>query len=161
MATKLKGRPKAGTATAYEADFSAWLYEQAALIRSGHTAEMDAENVAEELEGMARSEFSKLVSALRVLLMHMLKWDHQPERRSRSWESSIREQRYRYDDLLEDNPSFRSRREKALERAYRSARNLAADEIDVPREEFPSSCPYDWDDILNRPFEADSAPAPK
>lgn len=154
MATKLKDRPKAKPATAYEADFSAWLYEQAELIRSGRAAEIDAENVAEELEGMARSEFRSLKSALRVLMMHMLKWDHQSDRRSASWASSIWQQRLDFDDILEDNPSLRPRRDEALVKAYRQARREAAKETGLPVKTFPETCPYDWDELLTRPHEA-------
>ena len=41
---------------------------------------------------MGAEQYDKLESALEVLLMHMLKWDHQPERRSRSWSLTIQEQ---------------------------------------------------------------------
>jgi hypothetical protein len=159
MATKVKDRPKAKTA--YEADFHRWLMEQAELIRSGRIDLVDSENVAEELEGMARSEFRSLVSALRVLVMHMLKWDLQPERRSASWAGSIREQRYSYIDIIDDNPSLKPRRDEALAKAYRRAVVSAMAETGVREDRFAPQCPYDWDDLLTRPFEADSAPAPK
>ena len=42
---------------------------------------------------MGEEEYDKLESALRVLMLHLLKWDHQPDMRSRSWTLSIREQR--------------------------------------------------------------------
>lgn len=149
MTAKVKDRPKAGTA--YEADFSAWLLEQAELIRAGRSLEIDADNIAEELEGMARSEFRALVSALKVILLHMLKWDHQPERRSASWVSSINEQRDQYELILEDNPSFRRHLSEALERAYRQARCGAAQETGMPLDTFPAACPYDLDVLLDRP----------
>ena len=37
---------------------------------------------------------------MRVLLTHMLKWDHQPERTSRSWENTTTEQRDRTERQL-------------------------------------------------------------
>lgn len=149
MTAKIKDRPKAKTA--YEADFSAWLYEQAELIRSGRVAEMDVQNIAEELEGMARSEFRCLVSALRVILLHMMKWDHQPERRSASWVSSINEQRDQFELVLEDNPSLKPRLPEALEKAHRLARRGAAQETGHPLASFPVVCPYDWSELLDRP----------
>lgn len=157
MTEKLKDRPKARAG--YEEDFSAWLYEQADMIRAGRFADVDSENVAEELEGMARSEFRSLVSALRILMLHMLKWDFQAERRSSSWVESIRNQRHDYDDVLTDDPSLKPRREEALVKAYRRARLDAATETGLALDQFPPSCPYDWDQILTRSFKVDSASA--
>lgn len=155
MVAKIKDRPMSGTA--YEADFSRWLCEQAELIRSGRLSEIDAGNVAEELEGMARSEFRSLKSALRVLILHMLKWDFQPERRSPSWINTIEEQRNEFADVLDENPSLKPRRDEALSKAYRQARLGAARESGLPLDRFPASCPYSLDDVLNRPFDYDSA----
>ena len=42
---------------------------------------------------MGEEQYDKLESALRVLMLHLLKWDHQPSMRSRSWTLTIREQR--------------------------------------------------------------------
>src|SRR5215210_3468992 len=76
--------------TAYEQDFYTWSLEQARLVRDGRWDVVDRENVAEEIESLGREQFAKPESALRVLLTHMLKWDRQPERRSRSWILSIK-----------------------------------------------------------------------
>src|ERR1700704_6195801 len=77
----------------YERDFYSWSLEKARLIRAGRLAAIDRDNVAEEIESLGREQFNKLESAIRVLLVHMLKWDHQPDRRSRSWANSIATQR--------------------------------------------------------------------
>ena len=69
----------------YDRDFYSWLMEQARLLREGRWDAVDRENVAEEIESLGREQFNKLASALRVLLLHILKWDHQPRKRSRSW----------------------------------------------------------------------------
>lgn len=80
---------------AYERDFYSWSIEQARLLRAGRFEALDRENVAEEIELLGREQFNKLESAFRVLLLHMLKWDHQPDLRSRSWALSIETQRNR------------------------------------------------------------------
>ena len=98
------------------------------MLREGRLAEIDAANIAEELGDMGKSEYSKLWSALRVLIMHMLKWDQQPEHRTRSWVYSIQEQRRRYRRVMKQNPGLASRRHEALNDAYESARDWAADE---------------------------------
>lgn len=147
---------RASNRARYEDDFYSWLIEQAGLLRANRLEDLDLEHVAEELEGLSKSEFAKLQSALRVLVMHMLKWDQQPEHRTPSWIFSIREQRRRYRDILSDNPGLKSRVDDALARAYPNARDWASDETHLPADEFPDRCPYEWDDILNRPFDFDS-----
>src|SRR5437763_160166 len=84
----------------YERDFYSWLMEQARHVRDGRWDALDRENLAEEIESLGREQFNKLESALRVLMMHMLKWDYQPERRGRSWWATINEQRLRLANIL-------------------------------------------------------------
>ena len=150
--------PSAGTRARYEGDYYTWINEQVALLRAGRLDEVDAENVAEELSDMSKSEFAALRSALRVILMHMLKWDEQTEHRTRSWVFSVREHRRRYHRVLKESPGLKSRRDEALEDAYESARDWAALETHLHVSEFPKACPYEWDDILERPFEMDQEP---
>src|SRR6202140_5961368 len=94
---------------AYERDFYSWLLEQAHHLRAGRWNALDLDNVAEEIESLGREQFNKLESALRVLMLHMLKWDHQPELRSRSWALSIKAQRAELDDIIADNPGLKPR----------------------------------------------------
>src|SRR3954454_15120778 len=90
----------------YARDFYSWLMEQARAVREGRWGAVDRENLAEEIESLGREQFNKLESALRVLLVHFLKWDHQTPLRSRSWALSIKEQRIALDDVLADNPGL-------------------------------------------------------
>ena len=101
---------------------------------------------------MGREQFNKLESAIRVLLVHMLKWDHQPELRSRSWTLSIKEQLIALDDVLGDNPGLKPRIAEAIARAYRKARIEAARETGLDEERFLAQCPYSWDDVVSRTF---------
>lgn len=156
--TKERPADREGSArrTPYDQDLYTWAQEQVALLRAGRLDEIDAENIAEELEDVGRSEYDKLESALRVLVMHMLKWDQQPEFRTRSWIFSITEQRRRYEKVVKKNPGLKPHREEALTDAYHGARLWAAEETNLSVGEFPSECPYTWDDLLERPFDLDS-----
>src|ERR1700734_3328508 len=91
----------------YERDFYSWSLEQARLIREGRTEALDRDNLAEEIESLGREQFNKLVGALRVAMLHMLKWNHQPARRSRSWMLSIKQARLDIADVLDDNPGLK------------------------------------------------------
>jgi hypothetical protein len=138
-----------------EADYCAWVEQQVALIRQRRLDAVDWAHVAEELSDMGRSELWRLRSALRVLLLHLLKWDQQPERRSRSWVASIAEQRRRVSRLLKDSPSLKARLADLLADAYEDARGLAAIETGLPDDEFPRVCPYEWTDLMDRPVAGD------
>jgi hypothetical protein len=137
----------------YERDFYSWLMEQALHLREGRFEALDCDNLAEEIESLGREQFNKLVSALRVLMAHVLKWDHQPSLRSRSWVLSIQEQRLEIADVLSDNPSLKPRIDEAVARAYRRARIEAAKETGLDEDAFPSTCPYAFDELISRGFK--------
>jgi hypothetical protein len=139
-------------AAEYERDFYSWLMEQARHLRDGRFEALDCDNLAEEIESLGREQFNKLVSALRVLMAHILKWDHQPALRSRSWILSIQEQRIEIADVLEDNPGLKPRLSEALTRAYRRARIEAAKETGLEEDKFPTVCPYAFDELMTLIF---------
>lgn len=152
--TKVQERPavepEAGT---YETDFYTWTIDQAAALRDGRLSELDIGNLAEEIEDLGKEVFSKLRSSFRIILLHMLKWDGQPERRSRSWTVSILNHRLDIGDVIEENPLLRRRQREAIAKAYRRARIDAAEETGLRVTAFPDACPYSLDEILNRPFD--------
>ena len=139
----------------YERDFYAWLMHNAALIRQGRLAEIDAGNVAEELESMGRSERRELIHRLEILLMHLLKWRYQPERRGRSWRNTIRIQRIDTRRLLADNSSLRAQSPTLVAEAYEKACLLAAGETELPEDRFPSACPFTLQQALDDGFWPD------
>ena len=148
---KLKDPPSPGL-SAYDEDFYAWTLAQADALRDGRFAVLDLENLAEEIEDLGGEVFHKLRSSFRVILVHMLKWDHQPERRSRSWAGSIDLNRIRVADIVLRNPALRRRQEEAVAYAYREARVKAAVEMKRDKASLPATCPYGLDEILDRDF---------
>jgi hypothetical protein len=145
----------------YEADLHLWAAQQAALLREGRLSELDAMHIAEELDDVGSEIYQRLESALTVLLMHMLKWEFQPDKRSRSWEATIREQRRRVEKLIRTNPSLKSKLAEALAEGYQNGRDRASGETDLPVETFPEACPYGWEDILKREFSLGAQGAAK
>ena len=146
------GAPVAAARTEYKQDIHAWAHEQIELLKAGRVAEIDALNIAEELSDVAGREYDKLQSALAIILLHMLKWDHQPERRSRSWQNSIIEHRARAEKQLRKFPSLKMRIGEAVEEGYEDARRWCQIETHIPEVDFPFSCPYDWEEIMTRSF---------
>ena len=133
-------------------DLYAWANRQAALIRAGRLDELDLDRLAGEIDDVGSEIYERLESALTILFMHMLKWDYQPDRRSRSWEATIREQRKRIAKLLTDNPSLKSKLDDAKEAGYGYGRDRASGETDMPVETFPEKSRYTWHDITAREF---------
>ena len=132
-------------------DLYAWAYEQAQALRRGQFAALDALNLAEEIEDLGGEIYNKLESAVRIILMHLLKWDHQPGKRSRSWTISIRVKRVDAELLLERFPSLKHRLPGAMRDAYRRARIEAAGETGLDDDVFPDECPYTFEAIMTRP----------
>ena len=136
----------------YDRDFYAWSREQAELLRAGKLAEADIEHIAEEIDSMGRTEKRELISRLSVLLLHLLKWRHQPGKRGPSWEASISNQRDALADHLDDNPSLKPLLPQALASAYRSARRDAVAETGLAKSAFPETSPWPVDEVLDDEF---------
>ena len=136
----------------YETDFYTWLLENARLIRQGQFSKFDHENVAEELEGMARSDKRQLASRLAVLLAHLLKWELQPEKRSSSWRGTIKEQRKRILKLLAESPSLKNELKNQLVDAHESAIIIASNDTGISEFDFPQNCPFTLEQILDKNF---------
>ena len=140
----------------YEDDLYAWANRQAALLRARKLDELDLDHIAEEIDDVGNEIYERLESALTILFMHMLKWDFQPERRSRSWEATIREQRRRVARMLRANPSLKAKLESAKEAGDQDGRDKASGETDIAVENFPDVSPYTWPDVTEREFRFDS-----
>jgi hypothetical protein len=148
-----KKRVHAGRAQAhYEDDLYSWAREQAALLRAGRIAEADTQNIAEEIEDVGSEQYEKLESALRIILLHMLKWDHQPARRSRSWRASVLVQRNHIQRVLTKNPGLKPHIREAVRHVYADACIIAAAQTRLDDRQYPLHCPYSWQEITHRPI---------
>lgn len=136
----------ASTAPVYDDDAYGWAMAQAAFLRERRFDTIDWDNVAEEIESMGKKELRSAESALRIVLMHHLKWQHQPLFRSRSWAGSIREHLRRFDRIISENPSLAPKLEQILHAAYEDAKFEAAQETGFMPADFPTTPPK-WDEI--------------
>lgn len=144
----------------YDRDYWAWLQEQSRALRARRLEQIDADNVAEELEDLGKAVVRELESRLEVLTAHLLKWAYQPERRGPGWENTIDEQRARVLYLLRKNPSLRSQLEQILADAYPYARRSAGSDMDLTPKQwktrFPSACPWSAERVLDTSFLPDA-----
>jgi len=136
----------------YEADFHRWSQEQGRALRGRRAADVDWENIAEEIETLGRSDKRSLESNLSVVLLHLLKWQYQSDQRKPGWRSSIAEHRSRIRKLTDESPSLRSYPAEILGEEYALARTKAADETGLPEKRFPAACPFTIEQILNPEF---------
>jgi hypothetical protein len=132
----------------YENDPFLWYNENAKLIREKKFDQIDIENIAEELESMGKNERKILESYLIQLFMHLLKYIHQTERRSKSWEVSIKKQRNHVVRHLKENPSLKGHLNSLVETAYEDARFEATEETEMPFETFPEKMSFTLEQAL-------------
>jgi hypothetical protein len=131
----------------YLEDETAWLEHNAALIRQGRLAEVDYDHLAEYLDDMSRRDRREVKSRLAVLLAHRLKWQFQPEKRSRSWLSTIITQRQELDDLVSSGV-LRAYAFEVLGEAYANAVAIAAAETGMDGKAFPAENPFSLEDLM-------------
>jgi hypothetical protein len=131
----------------YEADETAWLESMSELIKQRRLDKLDLRHLSEYLDDMARRDRKEVTSRLRILVAHLLKWDCQPRKRSRSWSGTITSQRHDLQFDLESK-TLRNHAEAVLPAVYAKAVQLAVDETGLPKDQFPSECPYTLQQIL-------------
>jgi hypothetical protein len=149
--------------TLYEQDFQVWLTTTISHLQKREFADLDTDNLIEELTELGKSEKRALESNLMVLLAHLLKLkvqhDAPPSMRD-SWYRSIIEHRQRIQKKLRDTPSLKSYLETAIQEAYLDARQVAIKEgklarfgVRIPPEnEYPKICPFLPEQILHESF---------
>lgn len=141
--------------TLYEIDYLLWIETTLQQLRDRDYNQVDWQNLLEAIEDMGKSERHSIKSNLTVVLMHLLKWEFQPQCRTGSWAGSITQHRTRILYALEDSPSLNNYLPEVLETAYSRARQEASDETQLPLSMFPLDCPYAIEQVLDDEFWPD------
>ena len=133
----------------YDRDYYLWLEVTTKLLKDRQFEQLDLNNLIEEIETLGRSEKNKVISNLKLICQHLLKWQYQSEKRSKSWLNTIRRERNNLADYLEDMPSLKKFLEtpEVLAKAYRRGRRDAIQETEI--ENFPPDCPFSKDEVLD------------
>ena len=143
------------TKAAYDADFYAWTQAQAEALRTKDWPALDVDNLAEEIDSLGRSDRHPIRHQLERLLRHLLKWAYQVTARpgrGKRWRTSIRQARRAIADRIEESPSLQAYPVEQWGRAYRRARQDAADETGLPLATFPETCPWALAQVLDEDF---------
>ena len=149
----------------YEKDFALWAELNAQLLREGHFELLDVENLAEEIEDMARSELRSCISYLVVIMVHMYKWDHfrhltkgGTQKGGFSWVYSVENARSKIRAMLKRQPSLKAKLPAEVEYAWELAVGDILEEVAklgvrLKRKDLPQNCPYTYEELMERDLE--------
>jgi len=140
------------TQTLYETDFNLWIEQTVNQLKQGQLQDLDIENLIEEVESLGLKDKREIRSRLRVLLIHLLKWKYQPFEQITNWISTINEQRFQIELILEDSPSLIPYLQEHLAKCYQQAREDVQIETDLSIQIFPVDCPFTQEQILDSDY---------
>jgi hypothetical protein len=136
----------------YEQDFCLWVEQAMKLLSENRLSELDRENLIEEIESMGRSEKLSLESNLEVVLMHLLKYQYQPEKRTNSWRYTLFEHRRRLQKAFKTSPSLKRHFVEEFDDCYTAAKKLAAIETGISIGAFPIASPFTTSQVLDEDY---------
>ena len=139
----------------YERDFCLWVEEQVRLLREGRLEQLDVVNLIDEVEDLGIHAKEAVESNLVVVLKHLLKYQFQPRRRSRSWLASIAEHRRRLRNESRTSPSLRHYARERFEECYEDGRRQALIETGLTPDAVPGTPPYTLEQALDPEFLPD------
>jgi hypothetical protein len=140
--------------TSYEQDVVAWANEQAALLRSGNLSAIDIEHIAQEIEDVGKSEQRELANRMAVLLLHLFKWQYQPEGRGASWQVTIKSQRDSIERRIRNTPSLKASlgNPEWWADAWGDAVSAASKKTGLDYAQLPLDCPWTAEEVLDHSF---------
>jgi hypothetical protein len=133
----------------YETDFNLWIEQTVNHLKKGNLQALDLDNLIEEISDMGRNNRREVFGRLKVLLMHLLKWQYQPEKRTNSWINTIDEQREQLELILRDSPSLKPYLADIFAECYQKEVRGTVNETNLPKETFPVDCPFTQEQVLN------------
>jgi hypothetical protein len=140
----------------YDADFALWAEEQAAALREGRFTELDVPHLLEEIDDLSNRKRDAIRSRIKQIAAHLLKIQFfQPDRATDSWETSVRVQAGKIEDILEGSPSLRREMPEFIATGYRRGRKLASIETKLPLATFPEAPTPEFERALQAALAGD------
>jgi hypothetical protein len=132
----------------YSKDIYKWTIDQVKYLNSKDFNKIDVENIIEEIKSLGTKEKHAIYSHLIILLMHLLKKEYQPSKKSKSWDRSIFNSKVEIEWQLKYSPSLKNYMKDVFDDAYQKARKKAALETSLDIDIFPKKCPWTIKEIL-------------
>ena len=133
----------------YESDYCLWLDNTLQHLKNNDIANIDLDNLIEEIESLGRKERAELLNRLIVLFEHLLKleyWKQELARNERGWNNTVIEQINQIEILLEDSPSLKSSLDAIIDRAY--SRALKVTQKKTGLDNLPQNNPFKLQNII-------------
>jgi len=140
------------TQTLYEKDFNLWIEQTINQLQNGDLTQLDRENLIEEIKSLGNSDKRETFSRLKILLVHLLKWKYQPQKRTASWLNTIDEQREQLELILKNSPSLKPHFQEIFSECYQKAIRAAVNETHLPCPIFPTECPFTPNQVLDADY---------
>lgn len=131
VAAKVPDQQQASeTGNLHDRDFYTWAVQQAAALRRRDFSAVDWENVTEEIETLGRTEERSLKSPYARAMEHLLKLQYRGDEETEpvaGWESSVNQARVEIEEVLQESPGLKSKRDEVLARGWLSARRAVVE----------------------------------
>ncbi len=108
--------------------------------------------IEELIDALSRSEKRALKSQLIRLMLHIIKWKSQPERRSLSWVASIKNAREEIEDIQEETPSLNNR---TIELLWLKAFNSAKRNAQAEMQKKSMLTELSWKEVFDNNYDLD------
>ena len=148
----------------YEGDYYLWAQEQARVLRERRPDQIDWENLAEEVDDLARRNADALEGQCETLIEHLLKIAAAPElvlkNNLRLWRASVRNARHKIRILLRRNPSLRGQSDELFGDAWTVGRNNALAKLDLDDNVIPEAPLFTFDQAFDDKFELQTLSQP-
>ena len=135
----------------YEQDYSQWLQLTLEQLENRDLANIDWENLAEEIRALGNEQKHKVESYLRQLIKHLLLyqyWESEKIYCAKGWLDEIDNFRSELDTLLESKVLY-NHCENLIDKIYLKSRNSVMRKSGIASETIPVSCPYSLNQILD------------
>ncbi|MFM6453495.1 MAG: DUF29 domain-containing protein [Planktothrix sp.] len=133
----------------YQTDDYLWLQKTIEILKIKNFNNLDLDSLIEELESLGRSEFNKVRSLLRQIIIHLLLleyWEQEYKQNYRHWQAEIIAFR---DDLSHElTASLKNKLIPELNSIYHVSVNLVSKTTGLSQSLFPTVCPYLFEQLL-------------
>ena len=113
------------------------------------------EGLDELIDSMSKIATREMRSHLLIIMIHILKWKHQPQKRSRSWYSSILNARFEIEDVQEETPSVTKKTiESEWDKVFIKAIRQSVAEMDLDKQERRKYNPemLTWQEVFEKEY---------